>query len=127
MGTRADDADHRVSSRGAEDTEKGGCDGQEALGGRDVINVAGAWSLDVVMAGRPEEAGWLGNEGYPDESDDAGKKVAAAKDLAEKEGTRPCGDDGDEEAEDGCFGEREIMHGICVLLVWQPSDSPNMG
>ena len=83
--------------------------------------------MDIIIAGWPEEAGGLGDEGHPDEGDEAGKKVAAAEDLAKEDGANPCGYDGDEEAEDGGFSKGEIVHGICELSVSPLSNSPNPG
>ena len=82
---------------------------------------------DVIIGGGPKDTGGVGDEGNPDEGDKSGKEVAAAKDLTEEDGAGPCGDDGDEEAEDGCFGEGKIVHGVYLLSVSQPSNIPNPG
>lgn len=90
-----------------------------------MIDVAGAGN--VVIGGGPKEAGGVGDEDDPDQSHYASKKVAATEDLAEEDGAGPCSDDGNEEAEDSCFSEGQIVHGIYMLSVSQPSNGPNPG
>lgn len=54
----------------------------------------------------------MGNDDDADEGDESGGQLCAGEDLAEEDVAGPRGDEGDKEAEDGGFGEGEVMNRV---------------
>lgn len=113
MRAAASEADAGIGTSRANDTKKRHADGKEALGGGDDVRVvrSSSSSADGVVDITKQKIG-MGDDDDADEGDESSGKLCAGEDLTEEDVAGPCGDEGDEEAEDGGFGQGEVMDGV---------------
>lgn len=85
------------------------------MGGRNGVQVVGTGYSSSADGGADitKEKGWVGDDDDADEGNESGGKLCAGEDLAEEDVAGPSGDEGDKEAEDGGFGEGEIVDRVC--------------
>jgi hypothetical protein len=67
-----------------------------------------------------EEPWWVRDDDDAEEGDESGDEFFAGEGLAEEDGAEVGCYEGDEEAEDGCFGEGEVVDGVldCMSMTF---------